>query len=1053
MMRRVAGWLAVLLVATSALTVASTAEMYFSSDKNGQQRVTNVQEGDSVFIVIRDADENIDCDVRDKIWTDVKIMDPKTGAYIAWVSYLDAGGDADGDAFNELGYAPYRGHFPGNTAGWLGADYLEETGADTGLFVSKRSFQIGTREEYDEARRNTHVVANSLTTIETPTPWLNDFVFGNCLYVDGLRRAVNDDLELAPINDDLDWNKVANEILPDAAIRNALLDPQWLAGRFENMDTLIGMCIDPNDDTDVATAMMKIIDTEGTIAWDQLIYKDPNTSATITVVDADENLNCNEIEFVPVFILVNPGSWNPVDGEPWIGDGGDSPVNFCMLKRTGGVNGAAGPVDGIAPVGDRPMRWYNMYHSEVNAFETRGAEDGRYYVQYPTRDTSPWNVVWFDTVEPDGITAVSFYAQETGVDTGVFQLNLNSILDDLGFNALEVRDVLSAYYLDPNDEDDFKIAVAYIEERQHSVTSFTNALRQDQSVYWLGRDPIYIQVIDANANVDPCCPEQVLVLVCDVHEEDDAEWLLVDETSSNSPVFFTNGGVELLAVWSALGVGIDAADTGGYQLVLDNWQFEAFNEDDVFVQYNDAYYGAPNQIRGCLDNDIRQGLAGVGDSDTNTSFPPLITTGSVNAAAGNAARGIGGSPGIRVPNDVSFDVMSIGDTQIYDGSTVKMWFLDRNGNRVSGYVASDCVFIEIVDPDQDEDQLRRERVDAFWDAGQGGPIGPEALNDWDCGVERELVNPWNQLLGDTNIFNNSPDNGDGFFYNPATRAWGDTHAAGWGKLYVANPRNGRWAPVDMMETGVATGDFVSVICVDLVDVHECVPTLGVLPGDTIVAFYQDPSNHSDSAMISLKVGIGGGTTPPSQSSTTTFADAAGGAVANYTDADLVYVKVVDPSHAGAATLSDAVTIGGVAYDLAPLAGAPTDTLITAGLDLDLEAGDTVTATYVDPTDPTDTSSATVTILASELVVTAFYAGPSPATGPVTFGYEGSGTATVFSVEVYDLAGHLVWTNELANVSEIVWECGSLANGAYVYICTATDGTETFHGKGKVFLSR
>ena len=62
-------------------------------------------------------------------------------------------------------------------------------------------------------------------------------------------------------------------------------------------------------------------------------------------------------------------------------------------------------------------------------------------------------------------------------------------------------------------------------------------------------------------------------------------------------------------------------------------------------------------------------------------------------------------------NDVSFDLMSIADTQVYNGSTVQMWFLDRQGNRVNGYVNSDCVFIEVVDPDQNEDILRRERID------------------------------------------------------------------------------------------------------------------------------------------------------------------------------------------------------------------------------------------------------------------------------------------------------------------------------------------------------
>ncbi len=105
---------------------------------------------------------------------------------------------------------------------------------------------------------------------------------------------------------------------------------KYLVGRFENMDTLVGMYQDPNGATDVAVAMAKIIDTEATISWDQEVYKDPRGTATITVVDPDENLNCNAVEYVPVFIIVNPGSWNPVQT--------NSATNFCMLKRYGGID-------------------------------------------------------------------------------------------------------------------------------------------------------------------------------------------------------------------------------------------------------------------------------------------------------------------------------------------------------------------------------------------------------------------------------------------------------------------------------------------------------------------------------------------------------------------------------------------------------------------------------------------------------------------------------------------------------------------------------------------
>jgi len=844
------GGLVVIAIAAVALfalsAFATDAQMHFSSDKNGQNRVTNIQEGDSVWIVIIDNDENIDCDVRDKIWTDIKLFDPKTGAYLVWISYEDEDGNtAVGETDNDFGdadYVPYKGHWPGATAGWLGGDYLEETGADTGVFVSKRAFQVGSRENFDTARMNTHVVCASLAT-PPQDDWLSDFIFGSFLYVNDVRNYIDDNLVPAPsgMSDDTERGDFADEIFPDAAIRD--LDTpgsdDWVVGRFENMDTLIGMYQDQNDATDVAVGMMKIIDTEATISWDQEIYKDANGAATIIVVDPDENVNCNQAEYVPVFIIVNPGSWNPMDAEPWFGEGGRSPTNFCMLLRSGGVDATTGDVGA-----NRPIRWYNIYHSEKNAFNTDGAQDGLYYIEYDPELFAPSN----------DYTPVLFYAQETGVNTGVFQLNLNSILTDLEFNELYVRDVLVAYYLDPNDFDDFKLATAYIEERQHSITSFTDENRADKDLYWIGRDPVYVQVIDANANVDPCCPEQVVVHICDPHGEDDAEWLILDETSSNSPVFFTFAGTQLWPVWDALGVGV-AGMMGGFQLQLDNWKIEAFNEDDMYARYNDVYYGTPDIKPAPFYNDVSGGLEALGDLDPATSFPPWITR-------------------IRVQNDVSFDLMSVADTQVYDGSSVSMYFLDRQGNRVSGYVNSDCVFIEVVDADQDEDQYRRERIDGFWDQGQGGPIGPMQLNEYDCDPERRYVHAWNRLFGDTNIFNNSPiGSGEGLLYDTDLGSLVGERDVGWGKIYVANPRNGRWAPVDLLETGPDTGDFVSVICIDLMAVYECVPQLGVLPGDTLVAFYQDPSNHSDSAMISIKVGIGGGGTPPSQQSTTMFVDA------------------------------------------------------------------------------------------------------------------------------------------------------------------------------------
>jgi hypothetical protein len=943
----------VLTCLIGAYVLATEAELHFATDKNGQNRVTNIQEGDEIWIVVVDNDQNLDCDVRDKMSPDLKIMDPKTGAYIVW----NMNPDFDPD------------HILADD------DYLEETAADTGVFVSVRAFQIGTRENFDDPFRHTHVV-DLIDAAGNP----DDFRWGSFSgfpHFNAGRRAYP-----IPGNGfaDAHFVPLAVDALAEMPSRWLIFPSarDYILGRFENMDTLIGLYQDPNDASDVATGMMKIIDVEAVISWDQEIYDDANTAATITVVDPDENVNCNEIEYVPVFILVNPGSWNPARA--------NSPTTFCALLRTSGVN----PADGT--VYNWRIHWFNIYGNYATPSE-------RYYVEYDA-----------DAFDPQAqCTPVLFHAQETGVNTGVFQLNLNSILVDLEFNSLSARDVLTAYYIDPNDFDDFKLATAYIEERQHSTTRFTDANQVEQDVYWIGRDPVYVKVVDANSNVDPCCPEQVLVHICDPHGDDDTEWLLLDETSSNSPLFIMFSGTQLRPVWDAFGFGrLDS--NGGFWLRVDNWKLEVFNEDDVYARYNDQYYATGIT-----------GWAGLGDLLDNTAFPPEIDQ-------------------VRVQNDVSFDLMSIADTQVYDGSTTNMWFLDRQGNRVSGYANGDCVFIEVLDSDQDEDQYRRERINGHWDNGQNFPFGPALHDGWDCGPDPgDGHHEFNNLLGHTSIFNETE--------KP--------------EVYILNPRNGYWAAVDLLETGAATGDFVSVICLDLTNAYDCVPSLYVLPGDTILAYYKDPSNHSDSAMISIKVGIGGGTTP-SQQSTMMFVDADGNEVASYAETSDIFVKVIDRSHVGEPLLADAVEIDGITYDLAihydGQTFAASDTFMTDAIGLPLHAGDELTATYTDPTDSTDTSSDTITIIASELVVDEFYAGPNPFDVEVTFGFIGMGIPSQMAVAVYDLAGGLVWSEMQADVSEMAWDgvAGGgkpLANGAYIYVISATDGTNTFTGKGKVFVNR
>jgi len=1129
-----------LAVAMFAVAVfASNAEIYFSLDKGGQTRVTSVNEGQTIWICVYDPDQDIDCDLRDKVWSDIKVLDPKTGAIIVWSSYDKAG--------DKTGYA-------GRDGDTSKGNFLEETGADTGVFVSNKPFQVGDRESPTVPEASTHLVG-PFDQDDHPL----DFQWGNYSYVAGVRGWFGAD---DASSDTLVFSTgLMSPTLSGGAILPSQLNPglpnsvadRWLAGRFQNQDTLVGVYQDPVDKSDVAVTIAKITSTQGAISWDRSVYTDQHETATITITDPDENLSCSAVEYVPVFILIDPGSWNT---------GAGSAVNdFAGLKLTGGVipNGSATGT----PLA-RPIRWYNIYSGgasqETGVFQypdnSQPRSTGAYYIQYPTAVSSPDNVTLFPTVDANGYCRVMFYAQETGPSTGVFQLNLNDIAKDLGFSTLRVHDALVAYYMDPNDPSDFHIATAAIESSAASPVSFTDAQRTPKSSYWLGRDPIYVQVNDPDANLTACCPNQVRVQVIDPHGEDDAEWLAADEASSNSPIFFTNAGTPLVPVWDALGNGLSTS-IGGYRLAAGNSALEAFNGDDIYARYNDVAYALPaglgtqspsllasdpvvtgttGTVILSVENMPAGGLASIAvqtdgvtyDKNTisNIHVAPLsgfvtlaqdfndstgkgafvlanatggVTTGPIaslvftvsssidpqpftfdiskielgsasNAlvagwtltygAQASAKTGTGVISQTRVPGDVAFAQMQVNDTQVTDGSKTTLFFLNRQGNRVSGYVSSDCVFVEVVDPDQNEDSNRRERIDGYWDGGQNLPFGPLPLNAFDNGATptNPQSHPVNGLLGDMNLFDNSPQAPSGYTVPSSSYSVGGKPAFGAPMLYVLNPRNGRWASVDLLETGVATGDFVSVTCIDLASVYTQVPTLDARPGDTILAVYEDPSNHSDSAWISIKVGEGGAS---SGSSTATFCDAQGNPVSSYSALGEAYVKVVDPSHAGAGKLLAAVAISGRTVDLEPLSGASSDTFITKAIsiaDLGAVVGDTLTATYTDPANPANTATATAMITAAELSVTEFYAGPNPFSTTVDFAYHGSGIASDFTAAVYDLSGHRVWSDEETNTARITWDGTNergqaLANGPYIYVVMATDGTHTFNGKGIVFIKK
>lgn len=208
----------------AAVALATTAAIYFSSDKNGQSRVTSVQEGEQIWICVYDPDQNIDCDLRDKIWTDVKVFDPKTGAYIVWNSYSKDE--------TSLRTPPYTG-IDGNTSK---GNYLEETGADTGLFVSNTPFQVGTREDYAKAQENTHVVGQLDTSADNPAG-VGDFQWGNYLYAYEGKRGW-----FAP-GPTFKTGLMPSGLTPvmPSGWDSATSNKDYLVGRFQNLDTLVGI--------------------------------------------------------------------------------------------------------------------------------------------------------------------------------------------------------------------------------------------------------------------------------------------------------------------------------------------------------------------------------------------------------------------------------------------------------------------------------------------------------------------------------------------------------------------------------------------------------------------------------------------------------------------------------------------------------------------------------------------------------------------------------------------------------------------------------------------
>lgn len=950
------------LIGLLVAVLASTAWAYepFFATSTGQ-KLGFVWEGQQIFIAIKDPEKGA-CGI-DQFQVDLMIFDAKTGAWYG----------EEGAWFRELGGIGSGLYF------WVNAENSNV----------KVSVQVGSRDCFIDATitegcfGNTHV----LGTISPGRAWFD----GAWEYVD---EALLDDPDLNPVTFDglLPFERrVARVDFGEFPFTSVY---QWdedetIGGRFENNDTLILIARDTTDERNIDQDQIKIHDTVGklTVVPSQLDYGcgPACSNIIITIEDKDENLNCNEIEYVPFFVIVNPGSWNP-EQTPGV-------TNFCSLMMLGGfVDGDDGDLF------EEPIRWYNIYEPER-------------FIDY---SNAPW---W--TYGADRLLAV-FFAPETSVDSGVFEFNFGNLEDfqvalGLGRNdRLPPGTTIAFYYIDPNDFDDMDLATVVVGNRPHSQTFITdaNGIPVSEVRIGAGWGGLYIRVYDADANVEACCQDKVVVHICDPHNEDDSEYYVIDEISNDSGIFFSQSGIPLLPVWDAV---------AGYQLVFDDWRIQAFNEDTIFVRYNSVDY-------------TQASLNALGDGNPNDDlFPPVINY--------NAAR--------NQYWDVSFAKVKVYDFQVYDGTTHHMRFLNGQYQPVDQIPLSGSLYLEVTDLDQNEHPMMRELVFGYWNKDANAADDAD-----DNGILSEDTMP---LWGHTRDARVGIVNALGLLEPESITGIPDSV-----KVFMFNAQRGTWERMDLRETAVGSGIFRSTTCVLVADGRfPGEGNLGSKPGDTIMAFYQDPSNHSDISIISIKVSEGGagGITPPPVALSVAFDKA------NYSTGDLVTITVTDEQYSGAMAITGTAPLQLKAADgtllkswdsIPTVAGQPGKFRVTH--QLAAEVTGTITVFYVDPMVSTRSASAQATVAAPVLAqVTAVKPVPevfSSSTAFTAFVEPAGAVVDGLKVTVYDLTGQKVATLTGTVRSNVVtWNGGMLRNGAYIYVAEAVGAGRVWTFKGYVYIKR
>ena len=959
-------------------TVAWGFDAYFA-DSQGN-KITQIWEGRRFWVVVDDRELG-QCPPGEFL-ADLVIFDFKTGAYI----------EAKGARFLEIP----------NESGiyyWVDA-------AGNKIWV-----EVGDRKSWT----NVNEMEHELGTTSLGDIW-ND---GNWMYVD---EDVAD-----PDGDgiyDVDRFPQDREV---ARIRFA-----EFPGRFENMDTLVLIVAARVDPRLIDQDQLKIVDTTSTIVVEPGILEygcGVMCNVRVRIVDQDEDLNPDEIDYVPFFVIVNPGAFIPDScraappgppgppappgppgppGPPPPPPGGAAVepmqaqgqaacpliTTFCALKMFGGVDGTGNPLE-------RPIRWYNIY-------------DAPRFIDYPDDWLAPGNIV----------APAVFFAAETAPDSGEFVYDFG-LLEDLqailGFDRFPAGTTIAFYYLDPNDFDDFSLTTAQVYERPKSEVYITDSMGNPVDEVKIGAHTgLYVRVYDADANIDACCQDRVVVHLCDPHNEDDSEYWIIDEVANDAGIFASRAAMPLEPVWDAI---------GGYQLVFDDWKFQTFNEDTIYVRYNSVDY-------------LEEDLNALGDGNPNDGrFPPRINlTASRNQVW-----------------DVSFDTVKVFDTQVFDGATGThhMRFLDGRYQPVDQIPLSGNLYLEVTDPDQNENPMMAELIDGGWNKDADGD--PAELDSepiwWFATGDSDRMTPEGALA---NVFLGILDaDADGNVDESITGIMETV------KIFVWNAQRGTWERLDLKETAPNSGIFRSTTCVLVADArHPGDGNLGSQPEDTIMAFYQDPSNHSDISIISIKVSSGGaaGVTPPERVVEVEFDKD------SYVAGETVTITVTDDAFAGASEITGTevlvLEINGTVletWNTIPAApGAPeNDFRVTYTLPADVSG--TLTVTYTQPFPGGKTATDTAEVIPAELEnVTGIEVTPNPFATTVTFriiAEPAGAVADELTVTVYDLLGRKVAEVSGTDTASVTWDGDDLRNGAYIYVAVVKGGDAVWTFRGFVYIKR